>query len=613
MPKIDKITDNKYSKTNTGADFNRALGVLKDTLVILDADMVSSRIVPTGFKYLMGSSELEVYLEGTLMRVNQSIEGTVYGDYTENSNFSVKFNAGIAELVVGAKVRFRVTAANYKICSQSGGGGIDPTVITDLQNDVVYLTSQLSGISNLIYQIGRDAFGTSYAFIGNPAGSTRTVGTIVDGDTTPNITGYRTWRTGNTSLTQITNFTGITEDQRTILVDDDFTVFIHNPAVLVLPEGNDIVASSGEIYNFIFEGSVWKLNYVGGEAITKSGMEKWKQISGYTNVLSTSTLRMTVDYASDETITPGMALRYKISGTFYYGVCSAIVPNLLTIKGAPFTFPGSVQELWIDESLTKTLSIVVPVEGYYEDRTELITNGTFASDTSSWTASNATLASVASGHLGTNCLRISNTGVADGKAYQDVTTVVGQEYYLHLYFKVGTAAYGKFTIGTTSNDQSIYAGTNLTDGAWTAKYHRFVATDTTTRIVLLAAGGAALTAFFDSVYLSEVETDVLRDFCNYYFQWTKPKSYCVNFGFISKTVDTGDFVGSANILLNDDSVHTSSEGITLDTDATLTETTVDIDTTHYDINYGEYLEVSATPGLMGDATDLSVFLTFVLP
>ena len=613
MPKVDKITDNKYSKENTGADFNRALGVLKDTLVILDADMVSSRIVPTSFKYLMGSSELEVYLNGVLMRVNQAIDGTVYGDYTENSNFSVKFNAGNPDFVVGAKVRFRVTAANYKICSSSGGGGIDPTVITELQNDVTDLTSQLTGLSNLIYQIGRDSFGTSYAFIGNPAGSTRTVGVISDGDTTPNVRGYRTWRTANTSLTLITNFTGITEDERTILVDDNFTVFVHNPAILVLPDGNDILAESGEIYNFIYEGSVWKLNYVGGEAITKSGMEKWKQISGYTTVLSTSTLRMVVDYASDETIIPGMALRYKISGSYYYGVCDAITPGILTIKGAPFNFPGTVQELWIDESLTKTLELVVPIEGYYEDRTELVTNGTFGSDTSGWTASNATLSIDASGYLGTNCLKIANTGIADGKAYQDITTVVGEEYYIHVYFKKGTATHGKFTIGTTSNDSSIYAGTNLVDVAWTGHYHRFIATETTTRIVMLAAGGAALTAFFDYICLSAVETDLLRDFCNYYFKWTKPKSYCVNFGFISKTVDTGDFLGRGNVTLDGDSVHTSAEGLEIATDELLVETTVDINTTNYDINYGEYLEISATPGGMGDATDLSVFLTFVLP
>ena len=81
--------------------------------------------------------------------------------------------------------------------------------------------------------------------------------------------------------------------------------------------------------------------------------------------------------------------------------------------------------------------------------TELITNGGFGSATTGWTASNATLASVASGQSG-NCLEITETGSASpGQAYQDITTIIGRPYKLTLYFKKGTSDYGAFHLGTT--------------------------------------------------------------------------------------------------------------------------------------------------------------------
>jgi len=115
--------------------------------------------------------------------------------------------------------------------------------------------------------------------------------------------------------------------------------------------------------------------------------------------------------------------------------------------------------------------------------TDLITNGTFTSATTGWTASAATLTSETSGQSG-NHLRVASSGDALGQAYQDITTKVGHVYKLSLYFKKGTADSGKVLIGTTGSPSAIFDSGALSDADWTLKTYIFIATATTTRITL---------------------------------------------------------------------------------------------------------------------------------
>lgn len=610
MPQLKKKNDNMYSAIETGADFNRPLAVLKDTLIIADATMVSTRIVPTGFKYIMGVRELEVYVNGIFMRSNQSVNGEIYGEYSEHTNFSVKFNDSTSTseiLVEGAQIRFRLTSANYKISNTSGGGGIDPSIITDLQNDVNFLQGQLTGLSNTIQQVGRDSFGGSYSFPGTPSGSTRTIGTINDGETSPDLTAYRVWKTSNSSSTSITTFSGVCEDQRIIIIEDNYTTFVHNAALLVLTDSVNIVAKAGEIYQFIFDGIVWR-QY--GGAIS-SGITKWKQTIGTFSSApsSTSTLTMTTDMTSK--ISSGMALQYKIGGTYFYGICHSIASNLLTINGAPLS--GSVTELWYDESLTKISEIIIPVEGYYETRTELVSNGSFNSATTGWTANASTLSSVAGGYV-SNCLSVASSGSAAGRAYQDITTEIGELYFFTGYFKKGTSTSGKITIGTTSTPSSLYDSGNISDLTWTKYVKFFVATSTTTRITLQTNDATInLTSLFDEVYMTKCEKALISNYCGFYIPWAKQKSYCVKSSYISKIHDSGDIHGRVTTLINGYDLNTNIGGLVISSDAYKFSTIVDINTSNYDINYGEYIEVSVAPGTSGDAEDLSVILTFVCP
>ena len=147
--------------------------------------------------------------------------------------------------------------------------------------------------------------------------------------------------------------------------------------------------------------------------------------------------------------------------------------------------------------------------------TNKLTNGDFTSDATSWTASNATLTSTAGGQSG-NCLSIAETGSsAAGKAYQDVTTKIGHLYMVSCYFQKGTADSGKFMVGTTSVEASIYDSGALTDAAWAFKQTWFLATATTTRLTLQSTDAtAAETSLFDTVKfvsMSRAVQDVFKD------------------------------------------------------------------------------------------------------
>ncbi len=129
-----------------------------------------------------------------------------------------------------------------------------------------------------------------------------------------------------------------------------------------------------------------------------------------------------------------------------------------------------------------------------------VLNGTFDSATTSWTAVDATLASVANGQSG-NALEITEAGgVNPGKAYQDITTKIGHLYMLEVYFKKGTSDNGKFMVGTTGNEDSIYDSGALTDAAWAKKQIWFLATATTTRITMQSSDATSgETSEFDEI------------------------------------------------------------------------------------------------------------------
>lgn len=155
----------------------------------------------------------------------------------------------------------------------------------------------------------------------------------------------------------------------------------------------------------------------------------------------------------------------------------------------------------------------------YRDRVagtskSILSNGTFDSNTTSWTAQDSTLASVAGGQDG-NALQVAESGGTNvGKAYHDVTTVVGRVYKGSYYFKKGTSDFGRFMIGTTSVEDSLYDSGQLNDANWTQREFVFIATETTTRLTCQTEDTTATeNSLFDTIILDPL-FDGIRDIFN---------------------------------------------------------------------------------------------------
>lgn len=131
---------------------------------------------------------------------------------------------------------------------------------------------------------------------------------------------------------------------------------------------------------------------------------------------------------------------------------------------------------------------------------DLITNGAFSSDTTGWTANNATLASVAGGQSG-NGLEITRGDTSASQARQTITTVAGSRYRLTCYYKNGTASQAAIYVGTSAGGSQLASEAQSTAGTWTATSVDFTATTTTTHIALAMTNGATLgeTMYFDTV------------------------------------------------------------------------------------------------------------------
>jgi hypothetical protein len=96
------------------------------------------------------------------------------------------------------------------------------------------------------------------------------------------------------------------------------------------------------------------------------------------------------------------------------------------------------------------------------------------------------------------------------------------------------------------------------------------------------------------------------------FVWTMPTSYLVYFSVYSRVHDTGTH-GQASVRINSQECNTTAGGETIAANTTWYPTVVNIDTTYYDVNFGEVVEVTSVKNGNGDALDLTVMMVFLTP
>jgi hypothetical protein len=170
---------------------------------------------------------------------------------------------------------------------------------------------------------------------------------------------------------------------------------------------------------------------------------------------------------------------------------STTMSNFITSSYNTGWMHGDIKGAWLSDTSTASVT-----------GTELVTNGTFTTDTSGWTTNGSTLS------ISSNKLVVTITS-AYGYAYQSVPTVIGKTYTLSFsYFRSAGQPNPWVYLGNVSHSAMVY-GERLTDSsAEVSDQITFVATTTTAFIVLRVNGTTAGNfATFDNVSLRLAEAD----------------------------------------------------------------------------------------------------------
>jgi hypothetical protein len=173
------------------------------------------------------------------------------------------------------------------------------------------------------------------------------------------------------------------------------------------------------------------------------------------------------------------------------------------------TVPGSTGVKTVDD---------IPIEFNTDTSlvlTDVVTNGAFTTNTSSWTAENAaTLASVAGGKDG-NCLQITCDGTNNPYAEQTIAVEEHHFYDLSVFVKGGTAATYNVNVYDESNGADIFLSGDLTESAgdWSVEVSEQIeipddCTSVSIRLIHRATSGDGTTMLFDTCKLTHVSSAI---------------------------------------------------------------------------------------------------------
>jgi hypothetical protein len=136
-----------------------------------------------------------------------------------------------------------------------------------------------------------------------------------------------------------------------------------------------------------------------------------------------------------------------------------------------------------------------------------VTNGTFTTTTTGWTAGNGATLSVVGGGFSGNALQVS--GASFGYASQAIATGAGRKYRLNAYYKNGTST-GILRVSSSAGGAGDIVDKAVSNAAWTLASLVFTAVGATTYIDLFEDSSG--TMLWDSVSLTEIPLVVVTDF-----------------------------------------------------------------------------------------------------
>lgn len=144
---------------------------------------------------------------------------------------------------------------------------------------------------------------------------------------------------------------------------------------------------------------------------------------------------------------------------------------------------------------------------------ELFTNPTFNVNTAGWSNSNCTIASIAGGVGGENCLEITMVGGTSQDARQSQNLVAGKRYAFTAHVKSGTSGNEAFNFRTSSASSGwLTRATGTSSATWTKYIGEFVAQYSESYVCILSkATATAGTMLFDEATIREVPArEVIR-------------------------------------------------------------------------------------------------------
>ena len=148
---------------------------------------------------------------------------------------------------------------------------------------------------------------------------------------------------------------------------------------------------------------------------------------------------------------------------------------------------GDIKGAWLAD--TDTTNVV---------GTELITNGTFDTDTTGWTATDATV-SVAAG-----VLSFTPAAAVNGFLSRTITTVIGKNYVASVDVVDDALSRARIYVGTTTKGNDL--GSQISIGVGQGSVS-FIATTTTTHITLVVGGGDGQLTKFDNASTRLADAD----------------------------------------------------------------------------------------------------------
>lgn len=144
---------------------------------------------------------------------------------------------------------------------------------------------------------------------------------------------------------------------------------------------------------------------------------------------------------------------------------------------------------------------------------ELITNGSFSSDTTGWLSTNGSISSIAGGVTG-NCLELTRSSGVDQWSYQILSLTIGKRYTFTGYVKSGTSGDESFGFYVSDSGWNWSASsTGTSSGSWTKYTFDFIPSYATIYVFLYKSTATAGTMLFDEISVKECNVDC-NSHCN---------------------------------------------------------------------------------------------------